>query len=500
VRISPDYADAHDNLGAALTPTDAGAAIRELETAVRLAPTSVKAQYNLAMAYGASTSLPPEKQIEQLRKVVELDPTFARARLALGKALMQHGTLADAVAQLQEASRLDPESGEAHYQLGLALARAGRKDDASAELKKGRELIAANDRAQGANLDLADARAALERGELAEAEAKVRRAMQAGPPSADAQALLDAVLAKRGATESVLAGYEEAIRAGKFQDVEAPLSQYVTAHPTSARAWYALGYSQFAQQKIGESIKSLAKSLELDVTNADAHKILGRSLMMIGRFDVAQVEFEQGIRYNPDSAELHYNLGKLYSIQDNWEPARKAFETALQIEPMYAEALDALGLAMEALGHDDEAVANYQKAIAINEERHGTFASPLVNMSAFFNRTGDPDKALEYARRAIALDPKSDRALFKKARADERQGRLNDAVGTLNQAIAINPRASSYYYVLAGVYRNLGWMDESKKALDSFKRLERESAELDKRRRGADAAGASHPPGQPRER
>ena len=45
----------------------------------------------------------------------------------------------------------------------------------------------------------------------------------------------------------------------------------------------------------------------------------------------------------------------------------------------------------------------------------------------------------------------------------------------MNHAIAINPRASSYYYVLAGVYRRLGRMDESRKALEMFKRLERES-------------------------
>ena len=54
VRISPDYAEARANLGAALTPTDAEAAIRELEKAVALAPASVKAQFNLAVAYGAS--------------------------------------------------------------------------------------------------------------------------------------------------------------------------------------------------------------------------------------------------------------------------------------------------------------------------------------------------------------------------------------------------------------------------------------------------------------
>ena len=79
--------------------------------------------------------------------------------------------------------------------------------------------------------------------------------------------------------------------------------------------------------------------------------------MIIGRFDAAQIEFEQGIRYKPDSAEMHYNLGKLFSIQDNWEPARKAFEAALRIDPAYVEAIDALGFALEALGDDEGAVA-----------------------------------------------------------------------------------------------------------------------------------------------
>jgi hypothetical protein len=55
----------------------------------------------------------------------------------------------------------------------------------------------------------------------------------------------------------------------------------------------------------------------------------------------------------------------------------------------------------------------------------------------------------------------------------------------LNDAIVLNSRASSYYYVLAGVYRRLGWMEESRQALDAFQKLERESAELEKKRRAA---------------
>ena len=63
-----------------------------------------------------------------------------------------------------------------------------------------------------------------------------------------------------------IAEFERLIREGKFAEVEPLLAEYVTQQPGSSWGWYALGYSQFAQQKIGASIKALAKSLELDLT------------------------------------------------------------------------------------------------------------------------------------------------------------------------------------------------------------------------------------------
>jgi tetratricopeptide (TPR) repeat protein len=292
-----------------------------------------------------------------------------------------------------------------------------------------------------------------------------------------------------------VAELERYIREAKFAEAEPLLAEYVQSRPTSSWGWYALGYSQFAQKKIGESIKSLAKSLQLDLGNAEAHKILGRTLMIIGRFDAAQVEFEQAIRYKPDSAESYYNLGKLHSIQDNWEPARKAFEAAIAIDPSYVEALDGLGLAFESLGDDAGALASYERAVEVNDERQGHFVSALVNLSAYYNRTGDSQKALAYAGRALELDPKSDRGLFQKGRALERDGKLDQAVAALNEAIALNPRSSSYYYVLANVYRRMGWKDESKSALDVFTKLERETTELERKRRSAADAMAPKAPG-----
>jgi len=221
--------------------------------------------------------------------------------------------------------------------------------------------------------------------------------------------------------------------------------------------------------------------------------------MFVGRFDAAQTEFEQGIHYNPDSAEIHYDLGKLFSIQDNWGNARKEFEEALRVQPTYVEALDALGLAQEALGDDAGAVADYQKAIALNEGAHGKFAAADVNLSAYYNRTGDSVKAQEYAQKALDLDANSDKAWFQVARAQEHQGQLQQAADSLNRAISFNQHASSYYYVLAGIYRRMGKAQESQQALDSFTRLDHETSELEKMRRSTGKPAGAPPPGGERE-
>ena len=81
------------------------------------------------------------------------------------------------------------------------------------------------------------------------------------------------------------------------------------------------------------------------------------------------------------------------------------------------------------------------------------------------------------------MNPNADRALFQLAKAQEYQGDFGGAAESLNRAVSINPRVSSYFYVLATVNRKLGKMDESRAAMESFSKLERESSELEQKRR-----------------
>src|SRR5207245_8827298 len=91
LRIRPDFADAHANLGTTLMSTDSREAVLELGKAVALTPGLLKAQFNLAVAYGGDPSYGPAKEIEQLRKVIVSEPTFTPTELNMVKELRSDG-------------------------------------------------------------------------------------------------------------------------------------------------------------------------------------------------------------------------------------------------------------------------------------------------------------------------------------------------------------------------------------------------------------------------
>jgi tetratricopeptide (TPR) repeat protein len=285
-----------------------------------------------------------------------------------------------------------------------------------------------------------------------------------------------------------IASFQDFILKEKFQEVEPLLHTYLAAHPRSWKAYYSLGYVQFRQRKLGESVKALAKSLELNPDNADAHRILGRDLSIIGRYEFALREYEQVLRLDPTLAETHYNIARIYAIQDDFHKARRELEAAIRLDANYMEAYNALGFAVEALGDDAAALGDYQTALRLNEERHGKFEAPYVNLAGYYNYRGQSDLAVEYANKALALNPRSDLAYFQIAKACRTRQDWKGVAEALEKAIAINPSRAQYYYVLSAAYRKLGKIQESIRAMASFQDLEKQTAEFERQRREADRA------------
>ena len=136
IRLQPDDAAAHINLGAILCDVvrDYDGAIAEFRTAIRLLPDDVTAHYNLGTAMRHQGKL--AEAIAEYRETIRLQPDDATVHTSLGIALRDRGKLAEAIIAYREAIRLQPDYAVAHYNLGITLHNRGKQDEAIAEYRE----------------------------------------------------------------------------------------------------------------------------------------------------------------------------------------------------------------------------------------------------------------------------------------------------------------------------------------------------------------------------
>jgi tetratricopeptide (TPR) repeat protein len=175
------------------------------------------------------------------------------------------------------------------------------------------------------------------------------------------------------------------------------------------------------------------------------------------------------------------------------------FKQAIQRNPTYAEAYNALGFSEEALGNDPAALEAYTRAVEVADKKGFKYDAPYINLSAYYNRLQQPRPALQYAQKAIDLDSKNDLGYYQMGRAYQSLQEWEMAAEALRKAISVNPvspMSAQYYYVLSQVYRKLGKSQQSIEALQRFQELKHateliEDKLLDSRRTSISESGAT---------
>lgn len=109
VRLKPDFAVAHHNLGALLTAQGRmDEAIPELRAALRLRPDYPEAESNLGAALAGQGKL--DEALTHFAAAVRLDPDYADAHCNLAVLLAKQGNIAEAISHAQAAVKLNPQS------------------------------------------------------------------------------------------------------------------------------------------------------------------------------------------------------------------------------------------------------------------------------------------------------------------------------------------------------------------------------------------------------
>jgi tetratricopeptide (TPR) repeat protein len=107
LRINPDFADAHINLGVILARQGKKAdAIYHYSEALRIDPNLDKAHFNLGNALLAESRI--DEAIISFSKALRINPLFAEAYNSMGMALMQKGEIEKAILNYRKAANIKP--------------------------------------------------------------------------------------------------------------------------------------------------------------------------------------------------------------------------------------------------------------------------------------------------------------------------------------------------------------------------------------------------------
>ena len=129
LRINPDFADAHFNLGVALMQTGrVPEAMAHWQQALRVKPDYAEAHYNLGVALMQMGRVP--EAMEHWRQALRINPDFAEAHYSLGVALAQVGRVPEAMEHWEQVLLISPDYAEAHYNLGVGLEQDGKPAEA----------------------------------------------------------------------------------------------------------------------------------------------------------------------------------------------------------------------------------------------------------------------------------------------------------------------------------------------------------------------------------
>ena len=149
---NPASPEVHEALGfAAWRKQDKDEARTQFVKAIELGSKNARVYYGRS-ALDAEAGQPRERQIELLRKAVDLDPDYQDARLRLGYLLLAATDYAGALAQFERVKEGDPENAfEFFHAFAYASYRTGDRDRARANAK--RALAAAQGQEQKASAE-----------------------------------------------------------------------------------------------------------------------------------------------------------------------------------------------------------------------------------------------------------------------------------------------------------------------------------------------------------
>ena len=403
--------------------------------------------------------------LAQQRKQGEADiaaqPGDAAAHRRYGSALYDSGAYMPAVHEFTEATRLAPADAGGFIELGTALRGSGDPIAAKQAFTHALELAPDNMDAR-VGLALAamasgDYPAAHSQLDATTGDARVNAmrgmlALREGNPEQAVPLLTTAVTQDTSLYQTYALLALARLTLNQMPEAEAAARKAVALQPNSAQTQATLAMVLFFEQKEREATAVADLATRIDPYSPFALLTQGRVLLAQDRVDDARNAFQQASARAPDFPLIYTELGQVYLRLGLLPKAETAFRKALAFHIVSADAHAGLGVCLQMQGKTQEAIAEHQRALAIDPRN----VSARVSLAALYTEQGQLGKAEEQLHLGVTEQPGHGMLYARLAIISLYRQRLFEAMVFAQQAVSLLPNSAIAHFVLGQVYQEQG--------------------------------------------
>jgi tetratricopeptide (TPR) repeat protein len=236
-------------------------------------------------------------------------------------------------------------------------------------------------------------RFAAQRGDLAESEKHLRRAVEINPTNDVMQSNLALVLARQGRLLEATDHFRRALninpadpatlnnlgialaQQGKLDEAIQRFERALEIKPNDASGHTNLANVKLARGDLDGAVSHLRRAVEIDPADAENQNNLAVVLATRGDFAEAIQSLRRVVELKPDDAAAANNLAVTLAQQGRLVEAAQTFEAALRIQPNFAEAHAGLARVLAAQKKPEEAMRHYQEALRLLKQQQKTEVS-----------------------------------------------------------------------------------------------------------------------------
>ena len=228
------------------------------------------------------------------------------------------------------------------------------------------------------------------------------------------------------------------LEAGKKSQEISRLLTTVSNHP-SAPAFNVLGILYGRKKQPSCAVAAFRLAIRLDPSLSEAHYNLALALVPQGDLPSAANELRAASKQKPDMFLAHNALGLVLQKRGDLDGAVEEFQTALKIKPEFAYAAANLASVLHLQKKYPAEILYLHQALGINHPRDLDYGLRL-SLGLAYEANGNNDEAIAALKALVASYPKSSEAHYNLATLCAKTIRYGEAAEEFQQALKLDPQ------------------------------------------------------------